>query len=200
MLELLKQGHAGGFGEQIKWSYYLIGYVFRYLLITTTSTIVCNSMTQTLQRRLLKLMGHEFEIKFRKGKENTMADSISIADLLTNITQVGMDIWEQIWETHKQAKSVHQIKEAAKFGHMVDESLLSPITRTLYSVSVFGHVCYVSLHIEPYHAESHFTGRPCPAILPLGMILSVPKEFLCHLKTKISGASPRCITESSCIV
>ncbi|XP_031486841.1 uncharacterized protein LOC116255195 [Nymphaea colorata] len=82
-----------------KWHPYLIGRRFK---VRTDHNSLCYMMKQrvstpTQQRWLAKLLGYDFEIEYKRGDDNTAANSLSrLSEQLMTLSVLETDLWDKI--------------------------------------------------------------------------------------------------------
>lgn len=80
-----------------KWRPYLLG---RHFIVRTDHNSLRNMVSQRLsmptqQRWLAKLLGYDFAIEYKRGTENSAADSLyHLTEHICTLSVVTFDIWE----------------------------------------------------------------------------------------------------------
>ncbi|XP_031479939.1 uncharacterized protein LOC116250456 [Nymphaea colorata] len=100
-----------------KWRPYLIGR--RFVVRTDHSSlrymVKQRVSTPTQQRWLAKLLGYDFTIEYKKGTENSAADSLSrMPEQLKTLSVISTDLWERIIEEQNQDSNLRLLKQTIR--------------------------------------------------------------------------------------
>ncbi|KAK7279402.1 hypothetical protein RJT34_24453 [Clitoria ternatea] len=126
-----------------KWRHYLMG--THFIIVTDQKSLKFLTeqrlLTEEQFKWVSKLIGYDFEIKYRPGKENTAADALSRKPMFLTMTVLKFNEWEN-WDI--------EVQKDSRLQAIMQELLVDPNTNVGYSMRG-GKLYYKGKLVLPKH-------------------------------------------------